>query len=94
MLRPAVFAMLAVALNGEVGGGATIAQHAPPSNTEACLQSAVELEQAVDEKMFSSSEIEKIDDMLTAMENRCDDQNFEEAMEIANTIVAIIGANR
>jgi hypothetical protein len=63
-------------------------------SVEACIQSAVELEQLVDDKLLGPDQVDQIDGMLTEMENYCDSQQFAEAKALAGDIAGMLGQHQ
>lgn len=59
---------------------------AVPTSVEACLKVAFELEDRLQNKILSEADIERIDEMLLAMEEHCENDRFSEAASIARDI--------
>lgn len=81
--------VLAVAASALCVGGA-LAQ--TPDNPEDCLKTAFDIAQEADDKRLSNDELDKVEDLLTAMESHCDAKQFAEAVEVGREIKTMIDA--
>ena len=79
------------------GAPATQAQSAPAPQTEGrdgpdqCLQSAMSLAKAAEDKKLNDAQLDKIEQMLSKMEDHCDAKQFSEAQAMAKDIEAALG---
>ncbi len=61
-----------------------------PQSADECLNAAVQLVQAVEDKKLADEKLDRIDDLLTKMETHCDAKEYEQAMGIAKDIKSLI----
>ena len=73
-----------------VTGAATAQQAGGESNQ--CVQAAADLAQAAEAKQLDNDKLDKIEDLLTKMEDLCDSNKVAEAMDVAKDIEAEINA--
>jgi hypothetical protein len=87
---------LASALSALLAGG-TLAQ--TPSDPEACLSSAYELDEAAQQKEteaaenktpISDDQIDRVQELLITMQDHCDADRYSEAMAVAQDLKDMI----
>ncbi len=62
------------------------------ASADDCLKNAFEIAQKAEEKKLSNTELDKIEELLTAMEGHCDANQFKEAMVVHGDIKSLIDA--
>jgi hypothetical protein len=63
---------------------------ATPATPDDCIKAAFELAQKAEDKKMSNDELDKLEQMLSKMENFCDAKQFTEAMAVSKDIKAVI----
>lgn len=61
-----------------------------PSTPDQCMKAAFDLAQSAEDKKLGNDELDKVEEMLTKMEDHCDAKQFSEAMAVAKDIEAAI----
>lgn len=61
-----------------------------PSSPDQCMKAAFDLAQSAENKKLPNDQLDKVEEMLTKMEDHCDAQQFNEAMAVAKDIEAEI----
>jgi len=69
---------------------ATGAMAADPETPDQCIKAAFDLAQSAEDKKLPNEKLDKIEEMLTKMEDHCDAKQFTEAMAVAKDIEAEI----
>ncbi len=63
---------------------------AVPATPDDCIKAAFELAQKAEDKKMSNDELDKLEQLLSKMENHCDAKQFTEAMAVSKDIKAVI----
>jgi len=87
MLKHVVPALIMSTL---LAGGAIAQEQQKDANH--CVQAAYDLAQAAEQKELSNERLDKVEDLLTKMEDLCDADRVAEAMAVAKDIEAEINA--
>jgi hypothetical protein len=69
---------------------ATAAIAETPSSPDQCMKAAFDLAQSAEDKKLPNDQLDRIEEMLTKMEDHCDAKQFTEAMAVAKDIEAVI----
>ena len=61
-----------------------------PDSPDQCLKAAFDLAQSAEDRKLPNEKLDKIEELLTRMEDHCDAKQFSEAMAVAKDIEAAI----
>jgi Skp family chaperone for outer membrane proteins len=67
---------------------------AAPANPEECLKSAFEIAQRAEEQKLPSDQLDKIEELLSKMENHCDSRQFSEAAAVAQDLQSLVDVKK
>ena len=80
-----------LAIAGIVGAlVGTVALADTPSTPDQCMKAAFDLAQTAEDKKLPNDKLDKIEELLTKMEDHCDAKQFTEAMAVAKDIESAI----
>jgi hypothetical protein len=65
-----------------------------PDDSEACFKTADEVADAVEEAQLTEEEMETVDDLLFRIEEHCAAEQFREAIQVAESVRALIADRR
>ncbi len=83
--------LVAIGMMSVLTAGGAVAQQTAADATK-CMQAAYDLASTAEQKQLPNEKLDKVEDLLTKMEDLCDADRVPEAMALAKDIEAEINA--